>query len=62
VYKSLGSQPVLPQVVQLGEPLVLPRVQVVQLELLVQREVLPVLALQALLQLAQLVRHRIRQK
>ncbi len=52
----------LPQVVQLGEPLVLPRVQVVQLELLVQREVLPVLALQALLQLAQLVRHRIRQK
>jgi hypothetical protein len=53
---------VLPQVVQLGELLVLPRVQVVQLELLVQPEVLPVLALLALRQLVQLLGHQIRWK
>jgi hypothetical protein len=46
---------VLPQVVQLGEPLVLPRVQVVQLELLV-------LALLALRQLVQLLGHQIHWK
>jgi hypothetical protein len=42
--------------------LALPQVQVQRRELLVQREVQPVLALQALLQLVQLVRHRIRQR
>jgi hypothetical protein len=51
---QLGEQ--LAQVAQLEEQLGEPRVQAEQ------PEVLPVLALQALLQLAQLVRHRIRQK
>jgi hypothetical protein len=58
----LGWKPVLQleeqlaQVAQLEEQLGEPRVQAEQ------PEELPVLALQALLQLAQLVRHRIRQK
>jgi hypothetical protein len=51
---QLGVQ--LVQVAQLEEQLGEPWLQAEQLE------VLPVLALQALLQLAQLVRHRIRQK
>jgi hypothetical protein len=49
--------PVRQQEGQLGEPLALPQVQVLQLELLVQQEVLTVL-----LQLAQLVRHQIHRK
>jgi hypothetical protein len=49
-------QPVGQQGVQLALQLVQRR------ELLVPREVQPVLALQALLQLVQLVRHRIRQR
>jgi hypothetical protein len=51
---QLGEQ--LAQVAQLEEQLGEPRVQAEQ------PEVLPVLALQALLQLAQLVRHRIRRR
>jgi hypothetical protein len=51
---QLGVQ--LAQVEQLEEQLGEPRVQTAQ------PEVLPMLVLQALLQLAQLVRHRIRRK
>ena len=60
--KSLGWKPVLQlgeqlaQVAQLEEQLGEPRVQAEQ------PEVLPVLAQQELLQLAQLVRHRIRRR
>jgi hypothetical protein len=54
--------PVRKQSGQLGELLALPQVQVLQLELLVQQEVLPVLVLPVLLQLAQLVRLPIHRK
>jgi hypothetical protein len=50
------------QVVQLGEPLALPQVQELQLELLVQREVQLVLELPAPLQLELLVRRQIHRK
>jgi hypothetical protein len=58
----LGLLPALLQVVQPVEQLALPQGQEERRELLVQREALPVLALRAPLQLAQVLQNQSRRK